>query len=66
MPPVRVHGAWVARAPPVPDIPEAVIRRRFGKGAEYLQKVYKSLVDEWYVWDSLEGAFALAEAWDQK
>jgi predicted ABC-type ATPase len=48
------------------DIPEPVIRRRFAKGADYLEKVYKSLVDEWYIWDSLEGAFALAEAWDRK
>ena len=47
-------------------IPEATIRRRFGKSISYLEKVYKPLVDEWYIWDSLEGAFALAEAWDQR
>jgi predicted ABC-type ATPase len=47
------------------DIPEAVIRRRFGRGADYLEKVYKPLVDEWYIWDSLEGAFVLADAWDR-
>jgi predicted ABC-type ATPase len=46
-------------------IPEATIRRRFGKSISYLEKVYKPLVDEWYIWDSLEGAFAFAEAWDQ-
>lgn len=47
-------------------IPEATLRRRFGKSGSYLEKVYKQLVDEWYVWDSLEGAFSLAEAWDRR
>lgn len=46
-------------------IPEATIRRRFSKSNSYLEKVYKSLVDEWYIWDSFEGAFALAESWNQ-
>ena len=46
------------------SLPESVIRRRFDKSARYLEAVYKPLVDEWYVYDSLEGAFALAEAWD--
>ena len=45
-------------------IPEATIRRRFGKSLSYLEILYKPLVDEWYIWDSLEGAFAFAEAWD--
>ena len=44
-------------------IPEAVIRR-YEKSAYYLENVYKSIVDEWYIWDSLEAAFALAESWD--
>jgi predicted ABC-type ATPase len=47
-------------------IPEATRRRRFGKSSSYLEKVYKQLVDEWYIWDSLEGAFSLADAWDRK
>ena len=47
-------------------IPEATIRRRFSKSISYLEKDYKPLVDEWYVWDSLEGAFALAESWDDR
>lgn len=47
-------------------IPEATLRRRFGKSASYLEKVYKQLVDEWYIWDSLEGAFVLTESWDQR
>ena len=44
------------------DIPEGVIRRRFAKSLNYLESRYKPVVDEWYVWDSLEGRFALAEA----
>jgi predicted ABC-type ATPase len=47
------------------DIPEATIRRRFSKSARYFETIYKSLVDEWYVWDSLEGTFALRESWDR-
>jgi predicted ABC-type ATPase len=45
-------------------IPETVIRQRFDKSAAYLESHYKPIVDEWYVWDSLEGEFLLAEAWD--
>ncbi len=44
------------------DIPEEVIRRRFAKSLSYLDARYKPIVDEWYVWDSLEGSFALVEA----
>jgi len=46
------------------DVPEAVVRQRFAKSSEYFEKLYKPVVDEWYVWDSLEGDFRLAEAWD--
>ena len=45
-------------------IPETVIRQRFAKSAAYLESHYKPIVDEWYVWDSLEGDFELSEAWD--
>lgn len=45
-------------------IPEPIIRQRFAKSAAYLETHYKPLVDEWYIWDSLEGEFQLAEAWD--
>lgn len=48
------------------SIPEAIIRRRFEKSRKYFERLYKSLVDEWYVRDSGEGAFTLAESWDQK
>jgi predicted ABC-type ATPase len=46
-------------------IPEDVIRRRYVKSLRYLEEIYKPAVDEWYVWDSLEAEFALAESWDQ-
>jgi len=46
-------------------IAEATIRRRFGKSARYFETIYKPIVDEWYIWDSLEGAFALRQSWDQ-
>jgi hypothetical protein len=29
-----------------------------------LRLLYKPLVDEWYIWDSLEGSFQPAEKWD--
>jgi predicted ABC-type ATPase len=46
-------------------IPEEIIRRRFDKSRRYLEKIYKPIVDEWYVWDSFERYFVLAEAWDR-
>jgi predicted ABC-type ATPase len=46
------------------DVPEATVRRRFSKSLEYFENHYKTLVDEWYVWDSLEGSFQPAEKWD--
>lgn len=47
------------------DIPEAIIRRRFARSLRYLEK-YKHVVDEWYVWNSQEGDFTLAECWDDE
>jgi predicted ABC-type ATPase len=44
-------------------IPEAIIRTRFRKSADYLETHYKPRVDEWYIWNSLEGEFLLTEAW---
>ena len=46
------------------DVPETIIRQRFAKSAKYLKSLYRPIVDEWYIWDSLEGEFQLAEAWD--
>jgi predicted ABC-type ATPase len=46
-------------------IPEDVIRRRHEKSLRYLEEIYKPLVDEWYIWDSLEAEFTLTESWDQ-
>lgn len=48
------------------DIPEAVIRRRYAKSLAYLDQVYRPIVDEWYVWDSLEGGFSLTQSWDSR
>ena len=47
-------------------IPDEVIRRRFQKSMTYFETVYKPLVDEWYVRESVEGTFTLAESWDRK
>jgi predicted ABC-type ATPase len=46
------------------SISEPIIRQRFAKSTAYLESHYKPVVDEWYIWDSLEGQFRLAEAWD--
>lgn len=43
------------------DIPEADIRRRFGRSANNLETVYKPLVDEWQVWQGKDGAFNLID-----
>lgn len=45
------------------DIPDPVIRRRFTKSKKYLQDHYKSAVDEWYIWESLEGGFKQTASW---
>jgi predicted ABC-type ATPase len=45
------------------DVPEEVVRRRFDKSLAYLERVYKALVNEWYIFDSLEGEFREAETW---
>ncbi len=46
-------------------VPEATIRQRSARSADYFEKHYKGLVDEWYVWDSLEDEFRLAQAWNE-
>jgi predicted ABC-type ATPase len=45
-------------------IPDRVVRQRFARSLDYFDRIYKPLVNEWYVWESLEGNFELAEAWD--
>jgi predicted ABC-type ATPase len=47
------------------DIPEDVVARRFSRSLEYLEEHYKPVVDEWYVFDSFEGRFELAKAWNE-
>lgn len=44
-------------------IPEESIRRRFARSLVNLA-IYKNLVNEWYVCDSIEGAFPIVEAWN--
>jgi len=44
-------------------IPQQTIRRRFDKSLTYLEDIYKPIVDEWHIWNSLEGAFVPAESW---
>ena len=43
-------------------IPEDAIRRRFIKSLQYLETIYKPIVDEWYIWESREGAFVFLES----
>ena len=47
------------------DIPETIIRRRYARSLVCFEQIYKPLVDEWYVWESLEGDFKVAETWDE-
>ena len=35
--------------------------RRFGKSPDYLETIYKPIVDAWYMWESREGGFILVE-----
>jgi predicted ABC-type ATPase len=44
-------------------ISEDTIRRRFARGLANLA-TYKNLVNEWYVCDSIEGAYPIVEAWN--
>jgi predicted ABC-type ATPase len=46
------------------NVPEEVVRRRFEKSGRYLEQIYKPIVDEWYIFDSLEGEFREAESWN--
>lgn len=43
------------------DIPEVDIRRRFPKSLEYLDGVYKPIVDAWQIWRSGEAGLQLLE-----
>jgi predicted ABC-type ATPase len=47
-------------------IPDHAIHRRFGKSVNYFETIYRSIVDEWYVWASREGEFALINSWDRR
>jgi predicted ABC-type ATPase len=45
-------------------VPEDAIRKRFTKSLDYFERLYRPIVNEWYIWDSLEGSFEPAEKWD--
>ena len=45
-------------------IPERVLRRRFSRSLDYLEQIYKPIVDDWSVWDSLEGDFVVSATSD--
>ena len=47
-------------------IPEDTVRRRFGRSLKYFEAIYRPIVDEWYVWASLEGTFVLINSWDRR
>lgn len=46
------------------DIPEADIRRRFERGRDLFDRVYKGSVHEWHHWTSDEQGFRLHDSWD--
>ncbi len=46
------------------NIPEPVIRRRFARSEQYLEQIYKPIVNDWSVWDSVEGDFNLVATSD--
>ena len=46
------------------DIPEADIRRRFGRGLRLFHAAYKPVVDHWRYWRSTEGGIDLADRSD--
>jgi predicted ABC-type ATPase len=52
-----IERVWRRVAAGGHSIPEDVIRRRFTKSLRYLDELYKPVVDEWEIWDSLEGEF---------
>jgi predicted ABC-type ATPase len=45
-------------------IPREIVRQRFDKSLRYLEEIYKPLVNDWTVWDSLDGSFQVAEMWN--
>lgn len=46
-------------------IPEATLRRRFPLSLDYLETVYKPLVDEWRVWSNGDDGLKLLD-WGPK
>jgi predicted ABC-type ATPase len=48
------------------NIPEEVIRRRFGKSVHYFETIYKPIVDAWYARESREGSFVPVDSSEPK
>ena len=46
------------------DIPSAIVKQRFSRSRDYFERLYKPIVDDWYVYSSLEGDFECIQAWD--
>ena len=44
------------------NIPEETVRRRFQKSSDYFEKIYKPIVNDWFVYESSEGLFILLES----
>jgi predicted ABC-type ATPase len=44
-------------------IPEATLRRRFGLSLDYLETVYKPILDRWQVYASSDEGLVLLEEW---
>ena len=42
-------------------IPESVLRRRFKRSLENFALLYKPIVDDWFLYDSIEGDFVLVD-----
>lgn len=45
---------------------EDALRRTFAKSWAYFETIYRPIVDEWRVWASREGGFALINSWDRR
>ena len=48
------------------DIPEAVVRRRFGRGLQNFERIYKKLVDSWVVYDNSGSVPTLVDSGDNR
>jgi predicted ABC-type ATPase len=47
------------------SVPESDVRRRYRRGLDLFQQVYKPMVDEWYHWFSDEGGIRLGQLYER-